>query len=382
VLRRLLVLLAAAAPVVGAAAADTPSPAPSLAPVEVVLDAPHTQGPQYLAADQQGRLYLLRGHRPTFFRLDRNGKATPWGEKTTAQAETLFRPPLLSAALAPDGHAWLLLTPDDVLLATSSELKRLPDVGWLPLGAGFVGGDPSLSVLPQIRSKPSAQRLDPDDPPFLVGLAGTKWLPLLGDPGARPDDTQHGVDRHRVARDVHLAPASPRGNWMAQVYAYRLSRLTPAGRPEHVVTLGADSEPQHIEDEETLVHLDEKLRERAEMVGMKGALVHPFTARIAVAGITEGTDGRLYVLVPHGYLGSTAVLDRWDAGRLVLERLRLALDYPGLVSMAASPDGLWIAARGSGQQVWFLAWSRLQAAAWQTVDGVEIDGLPLPSLKE
>jgi len=377
VLRFLLAVGAVVAPLTGAAAVPASSP-PALTPVAVTLDAPRTKGPQYLAADQKGRLYLLRGHRPHFYRLDRNGKATVWGEDATAQAETLFRPPLLSAALAADGHAWLLLTPDDVLLASNSELERLPDTGWLPIRAAFVGGDPVLSVLPQVRSKATAQRLDPEHPPFLVGLSGTKWLPLLGDPGAEPDALQHGVDRHRVARAVDIVPASPRGSWMAHEYSYRLSRLSTTGDREYVVTLAVESEPKHIDDEATLIDLDDELHEQAELAGMGQALIHVFTARTAIAGITEGTDGRLYVLVPPGYFDPNAVLDRWDGARLRLERIRLRLDYSGLASLAASKDGLWIAARGSGQQVWFLGWEELAAASWERVDGVERDGLPIP----
>lgn len=370
-LRRFLLSAAAVALAAAAAAAVAPPP---LRPSRVEIGATPTHGPQYLAADVKGRLHLLRGHRPLFFRLDADGSAEPWGEKASAQAETLFRPPLKAAALAPDGRRWLLVTGDELLEATETELEILPNPGWEPLAAAYASGHPLLAVLPSVPQHLVGQ-VDLDRPPFLVEFTGSKW-PLLADdppvgPDAEPATSRNGL---MVERAVHLAPAHPKGFWMAHQYLYRLHRFSPAGRREFTVSLGPESGARHVEDEDELERMEANLRKQAEAVGMKDAKVTVFTAKIAIAGIAEGEDGRLYAVSPAGYLGSSASLDRYDPLTLTLERAPLALDYAGLLSVASTPDGLWLAAQGSGQQVWRLSWASIEGAHWQVVEGVEVDG--------
>jgi len=95
-----------------------------------------------------------------------------------------------------------------------------------------------------------------------------------------------------------------------------------------------------------------------------------------VLDLTEGPDGRLYLLVrlPDG----ATALDRFDASTGRLERVTLQWKTVGTYTVAAGRDALYIAAfRGNGGR-WKLSWEALEQARWKPVSGVVIDGAAPP----
>lgn len=97
-----------------------------------------------------------------------------------------------------------------------------------------------------------------------------------------------------------------------------------------------------------------------------------------IEAITSSPQGMLYMLVHGEGRGSTGeakglALDRYDPVRAVVERVDLALDkLAGRPSLAASKDGLVLAAGAGDGGRYQVSWEALDAAAWEQVPGVEI----------
>ena len=68
-------------------------------------------------------------------------------------------------------------------------------------------------------------------------------------------------------------------------------------------------------------------------------------------------------------------LDRYDQATSLLERVHLQLSVPGVVTIAAGRNDLYLAAWQGDKGRWRLPWARLEEAIWEPVEGAEIDGI-------
>ena len=101
------------------------------------------------------------------------------------------------------------------------------------------------------------------------------------------------------------------------------------------------------------------------------ATYFPFTGQNAILGLSQGRDGCFYFLVRTKEGG--VALDRYDSGRVVLERLPLKFETEGSLSIAAGRDALYLAAWNGRKGRWRIAWDDLEQARWQRVEGARID---------
>jgi hypothetical protein len=76
-------------------------------------------------------------------------------------------------------------------------------------------------------------------------------------------------------------------------------------------------------------------------------------------------------------------LDRFDTTLLTLDRVILkGVDVPGKFMMAGGKQGLYISAWAASNGVWHIGSETLQAADWQPVEEVVLNGQPLAPPKE
>jgi hypothetical protein len=319
--------------------------------------------PQFLQADAKGRVFLLRGDDLSVYPVSRGGEL---GEPVRLEGPRPFEGHGRHAAMSPTGE-WLVLrnSGSRPALLRGGRAELLAPVERLVEAAGFLGGDPVVSVLP-FGGFQSAR--DREKPAYLLLHQGGRWSPLLAEsiPGREGDDE---VMSAILARTGSLLGDADGKLWVAQHYLYRLRRFSPAGRPLVEVQVG-EGEPREAADpararaqllrEAVRDGLREERRSEARAV----------TAEEVVRAFTRGRDGALYLLVKadQGF-----VLDRFDPSRAVVERIPLALEAAGKIrSMAAGKDALYLAAqRGNGGR-FRISWEALDTAPWRQVETAEV----------
>jgi hypothetical protein len=349
--------------------------AASLTP-EPVLTAPTWAGSQFVQADRAGRVSVFRGDTLSVYPLTKEGTlGEPVKLQRTPGSESEMP---LRAALSPMGDRWLVYSPFSVRLFVEGEEKPLPDLDWNPWAVGFLRDTPVVAVIP----RPNHRNRDfskPVDVPWFVTLAGDRWSPLTTLKGVSVGKLMKGGGMNGViAENAVFLKADHEGKlWAARQYSYRLQRFSPTGHvlTELTVEGGKVQDKKQGGSQGVAIKLHgtgENPTEAMHDAREEKATSYSFTAERVLLDLTEGLDGRLYLLVhlPDGAMA----LDRFDPIGAVLERVTLQWKASGTFTMAAGRDALYIAAFSGQAGRWRLSWESLAQARWLPVHGAEIDG--------
>ena len=343
---------------------------------------------QFLHADAKGRLFVLCAQTLEVYPLTSSGL----GEPEMLVPATAPPRMVLDASMGRSSGEWVLWAGQDrVHVFDDHKETPISGVGWLVTAVGFLDDLPAAWVVPAQMGNPTEVSFES---PELLQLDDGAWETRVSEPidWERYERLADSVDSsplmtYKGLRGVWAARSSKRGLWIAYQYSYRIRHFSATGKVIDEITVG---EPQVEVRDRTAEEVDEII-EGASKQGVtlkKSGLSSKLLVRV-VEAITEGRDGRLYVLLtgefakktlPKSAAGTLSVdfaLDRFDPVRLVHERIILNVKNRsfGRYTMAAGRDGLFIVSY-NGNRYW-ASWEELEGANWQTVPDVQLDGQPL-----
>jgi len=329
------------------------------------------EGQQYVGADGKGRVFVLRPQALRVYPLRDDGL----GSEIALEAVPFAGPaPVLDAAMAGEGD-WVALFGGEVRWFRSREEETLPPLHWAASAVALVDGRPVVAVYPSPVGRVS--RRDLDVIPFLVTPDGDGWTVLVESEYEELPRREERFDA-RVRHAVRLTADSQDDLWVAYTYRYRLAHYSAAGRE----LLNVEMDGAEIgEAGEKAVGANRRAleEERARYAEPREATIHVNRAEVAIRDLTEGRDGRIYLLVKAKDGNHTHAIDRFDPPTGTLERTPLALDLAGAASIAAGKDGLYVVPFNGERRRWKVAWEDLDAAVWEAVPGVRIDGFEMPA---
>lgn len=328
----------------------------------------HWQGQQYPGADAKGRLYLLRGSELATYAIDRRGKL---GNGRPFEASHLDSPmPVLDAAMDRHGD-WLVLHGNQPRWFRSGKEEPLPALNWQPSAVALVDGRPVVAVHPLPMGRLSRRELT--RPPLLLAASESDWSVLVDSGLDGPPDLAQAMQLQQRSAARLFADAGDT-LWLAHRYRYRVVHYSAAGRELTTLEVGGGAVKHRESDDPALERASESLEEERERYSdRQRTRPHVNSALTAVLDLTEGPDGRIYLLV-EGVGESGATLDRFDEANGVLERTTLDLRAPGAVSIAAGRDGLFVVPFNGREARFLVPWSDLEAASWETVEDIVVDG--------
>lgn len=346
-----------------------PKPPPALRPVSPeALNLPERsswQPPVFVRADRRGAVFLLVGSDLQALPLLPNGKL---GEPASHETARSPNGPPLRVALSRDGD-WLVLAPPDVRLLRAGKQKVLPNLDWLPIDVGFLRDDPVVNSN-GVRLTPSPRGARKEDPPLVLRFTGNVWEPFIRE--AIPSKLDPLEAKVHELRSVHLLGDSRGTLWLANEYLYRVRRYNSAGRLLLELSLGPQKLDPRADAQKRQKSFERSTQGRLNGAGSR-AVAQASTSRRVILAMTEGRDGRLYLLVSEPSTEGGIALDRFDPALQRIERVPLALQASGYLSIAAGKDGLYVAAFTPGLGPWKIDWSDLDAAHWKPLRNVEID---------
>lgn len=366
------------------------SPSDSPAPLAIVPAVPLKESPslawverQFVQADKQGRVFLLKGGTLELFALRPGGQLEPKGRLEDATDEGRERL-IESAAMSLAGDVWVLFSkPNRLDVFQSGKRRESVDSPWMVSAVAAPAGDPIVSALPAVMDSATVGAR-PAAPPSLARWDGKRWSPMAeGSFGkrTRPEAGSPGavegvslMEQMRGESSRLLAGAADGSLWVADRHAYRLRSFSPLGMAKGELRVG-----------EGEVHWDERSAEewrRAEKLARQEGLAFDrrslsrVRATETLRALALGRDGAVYLLVQAE--GGVA-LDRFSAAQLRLERVLLSgLDpLPPRLTLAAGQDGLYLAGPSGRLGLWRIAAEALERADWQPVAEADFDGRPL-----
>jgi hypothetical protein len=153
-------------------------------------------GPQFVAADRSGHVFLLRTRTLQVYPVEKTGAL---GEPERLEATLAVTGEVQNAALDASGSQWLIQTFGAVHLFADRKEKALPRLAWLPNSVGFRRDEPIVAVLPVVVG--TRQGGLGDTPPWLVRPSGEQWT----SPPPRPEHGRGGGGGSPVAGAMVIA---------------------------------------------------------------------------------------------------------------------------------------------------------------------------------
>ena len=402
-----VLMLTCSAMILAALAADRP--AESSPASGVVATAPHGvelepwgddpdstwSAPQFVQADAEGRVFLLRGDTLEVFPVSSAGRleaptrlqVIPPPPPPHIKGKVVFEVIASSAAMGSTGGDWILQAFGRLYRFRAGKEEPVQQI---PRELHGVGATESLAlwrgeVVVNILGRQPPRGPDHQAPPPLVMILDQdRWMPLTAAAaasGAIHEAGSNVVDQESE-RSLRMAADSAGNLWLAHRYAYRLLRIDAVRKPHAELRIG-DGAVAHVQGEQG--RLDKAFENAARVTS--GVELHPsdtaplkglYLPREVIHGLAAGRDGRVYLLAEatgkNGALENKGlVLDRFDPVRRVLERLQVELTIKGPVSMAAAADGLYLAGFSGNSGRWRIGWERLNGAPWQPVQAVMVE---------
>ena len=314
----------------------------------------HWDAPQFVQADAQGNVYLLRGDTLEVYPVT---KAHDLGEPVRLELGVRSGSPI-DAAMSSRGD-WVLNLGTEVHYLTDGKDKALPALRQKPVSVGFLRDEPVAMVEPS-RGEPVDD--DRRGPPLLLRPAHDGWTPELREPlQGGPGD----AGAERAFRAALVLDAGAGRYFLARQYAYRIAlRRLGRERPLEELRLGS-GEPVI---RKSTAGDEERLRTMSQDTDTRHGTISVFHGVSAILALARGNgDGRLYVLVGAGVAGERCALDRIDWDERRVERVSLNLPCLGRASLAAGRDGLYLAEFSGERGRFFLPWAALDAAPWSLV---------------
>ncbi len=325
-------------------------------------------GMHFVFADRKGHVSLL-ATQPLRLTLLKDGRlagaAAALGGPRVA---TVF---VRDAAMDAYADRFALLTGRDVWVVEGDRAWQLPRLPWMPTAVSEVGGEVVAAVMPmrvgpQTMTKGGEGTFD-TAPPLAMSFENGEWTSLVENRPAVGGKGVRDIAGVMKASSVRVVPGRDDTLWVAETYAYRIRRYSPAGRLVLTLSVNEKHAPQSSRAEAS-----NQLRAELKSKGyvLKGAGVGAVTGRQVVEGLVAAPDGTLYVLVD---TGDARALDRYDPVRSVIERCPLHLKESGRASLACGQDGLYIAPQAAENPVYEIAWETLDAAGWTRLSAARIE---------
>lgn len=339
--------------------------APAVIQPEPLADSPSWTwaGPQFVQADKQGRVFLLKGDGLEIFKISGAGKVTANGR--------LEVPPGLGFSGVPDeavlssgGAAWRTLEFSGRVLDFSDPKNPRPAQSeWVVSSLTAGSSEPIVSVLPAKLGRDGSEGIPRWKPPLLASWDGKKWISLVAGEIEQAEESVRAAAPPsflslRAKYALASAQAPNRHLWVVDRYRYRLRHYSPSGVLREVVTVpNFASDANDIND---------------EVSARGGGDVPPtedWSSKPVVQALGVAPDGTVYLLVE---TGSGLALDRYPSAEGRLERTLLqGVDLGvGKPTIAATRSEIYFAARLGSQGLWRIDNEVLQTARWQEVAGV------------
>lgn len=339
-------------------------------------------GLQFLGADPQGRVFVLRSETFEVYPLAAEGL----GEPIALEPATGFAPAgaVVAASMGSSSGDWLIRAGAyRIQLFRGRKEQPLPDAPWLVQSVLFADGSPVAAVAPMAGPGAPAER----EAPLLLQLSGRTWTSLAeSDPLTDPRLTSEDPDARRAAyrearwrSTVALAGTSDGRIWVADQFAFRLRELSPAGRLRSTITLAAEPKMEIVERP---AEEQEEIRAAAAASGRKLPASLPGLAskpNERILGLTVGRDGNVYLLT---HTAGRVDVARWDPLRLALERTPLAKSTipVSTLSLASGRHALFVATLFADGGRWQIPWETLEAAEWEPFEEtVYLNSSPVPA---
>jgi len=350
--------------VASAAAATPPPPAasderPAIRAVRLPFVVPG-DGAQAVRADAKGRARVLT-QRLELFALEGTSGLHEAGALKTVETT---RPPFLPA-LSSDGCCWLVNTSSGALvLFEGEEGKLLPKP---PVPADLVllaGDDPLVGTVLSAAMLDMFPERERDEPPLLWTLSGSEWRPLLNLPEA--EEASRTDTELALTSSVVIAADAKGRVWVADEFAYAVRKLSPAGSKVIEVI-----DPQVREPAEASAEAQKRLEDQLVATGVRPERITDAIAMPSplVRAMTTWAGDAFLLLQLRG--GGDWALDRIDGSSGDVRRVRVTIDQPERIrTMAATADGLVLAAARARDGLFLLAWDELEPA-WTEVPGLE-----------
>lgn len=336
---------------------------------------------QFIQADLQGRLFVLRGS-PVLevYRLE----GADLRLDQALEGATAGVPPdamwVEQARLSRAGDRWFLFVkPTTIEVFEGGKRTQTIKSHWevTDLAAGAPGLVVAVSNSEIDTSTPEGPGLW--RPPLVREWDGKRWNTKV-EGAYRDEETRPGASKRLqdlAAYSSRLA-FTPEGRfWVANAYAPRLRHYSASGVLEDEIVLGdgkvrwLDAKPENIAAQQA--EIDAALARG----GFRAKLGAPTTApREAYRGLTVGRDGYIYLLAE---TDQGLALDRYLPSLPTYERVLLSgLDLgPGRPSFVAGRHALVFGARFGKGGTWELSYEDLGEAKWKSVVGATRNGIEI-----
>jgi hypothetical protein len=334
---------------------------------------------QFLAADNKGHLYLLRGDTLEVF----GSGERSFDRRVGKLACKLSSATAYAAALDPAGSTWAVASSTEVALCDFEKERRPPGLDWVVSSLGYSRSGP-LVVVASLGPPPDVGTgYFKTKDPRVFGIVDDRWQPLVWAPIADYTDLKampaNPLAQGKAESDASNCIGRKDAIWLASWNSYRLQKVSSSSvKPEREVIVGSgEIEWQKLDKQqrEREAHL-----RRAQDIDLVQGPPTDAVPRGVIRALLCGRDGALYLVV------STAdglALDRFDPAQNVLERVLLdgATVSSGPMTAAFASDQLgaeqlWLGGRLAADGLWRISSDDLAAAHWKPVKDARIDGRP------
>jgi len=386
ILSRLFGLLLLVGFVAAGTARGVSSDAPTfsaITPIPLDLSSKSWGEVQFIQADLQGRIFVLRGS-PTLevFALEgvslrSLGKLA--GATAGISADSMQ---VQLATLSRSGDAWYLFVPTTTIEVFEGGKRTRSLVShWEVTDLASGSSEPTVAVTSTEFDTPSPEGPTLDHPPLVRRWDGKAWETTIQgeyhDEKARPGVSWHHLD---LAASSMLLAFTPEGQlWVANAYTSRVRHFSALGRLEDEIVVGDGKIRWAERNQEEIQRIEAKLGTQFQQSGAKAAgAISSTVPRATHRALALGRDGYVYLL---GEADEGMVLDRYLPSLPTYERLVLVgCDLGvGRISFAAGRHALILGARLGNGGIWEIPYEALSAAKWKSVQGVTRNGIELPS---
>ncbi len=331
---------------------------------------------QFVQADKQGRVVVLRGDTLELFALTPSGRFVARGklEDGGPRSENDW---IEAAALSPAGDVWVTLmglNRLEIFRGGKSTLRL--ESPWMVSSVAADDG-PVLGVIPAELNTSSPESLRLAAPPLIKRWDGKAWETLVeGEvPPSRKTSGASPMEWFRGQFGTLIALAPNGQLWLADRNAFRLRHFTASGLLKDELRAGKGEVVWAKRTGEDFARLEKS----GAAVGFSfdPKKVSPVAAKPTYRAMAVGRDGLVYLLAE---TSAGLALDRFDPAYPAYERVLLSgvTFGTGPVALVAGAHSLFLAPRMAKDGLWEIPEDELQNADWREVPEATVNGTPIP----
>jgi hypothetical protein len=359
-------------PVPAAAASVYSTLQPKAVEIEAVRT---TSGTQFLAADREGRVFVLRGDNLEILRVHADASYQRIGRLACAPPANFA----FAAAMDSSGLSWLVSnTPFELAICDLGKQQQPPGLTGLVSSLAFTAKGPRVAVVPIETSSQAAQHatslLASSRVPRVFALLAGRWQPFSWSEAPEIDRTA-GVGpmaQTKAATDSFIVQGPSDSLWLASWNVYSIRQAPLGTGTAHALEAGSG----RVEWLPRGLNQVVPARGVEPTVSTMRSAAGPLRPRAVIRAGVSGPDSKIYLLVS---IAEGLALDRFDPSKRLVERVLL-----GDMNVSAGPmtatfgaHDLWLGGRMAADGLWRIPLSALAGASWQPVDGARFDGVAL-----